>query len=99
MILDFCRLSESGVDPSAFHDHPMRNVLTNVVGSRPEVEVAVGEFDLTEGQLILLCTDGLHSGLSDEQIAAILGDTPDVSWRPRNSSTSRSRKMVVTTSP
>ena len=31
-----------------------------------------GEFDLVDGQLLLLCTDGLHNGVSDEQMTAIL---------------------------
>jgi PPM family protein phosphatase len=69
---------EAGVDPSALHDHPMRNVLTNVVGARPDVDVTIGEFDLAEGQLILLCTDGLHGGVSDEQMAAILQAETDL---------------------
>jgi serine/threonine protein phosphatase PrpC len=63
---------EAGVDPRALHDHPMRNVLTNVVGARPDVDATIGEFDLSEGQLILLCTDGLHGGVPDDQMAAIL---------------------------
>jgi serine/threonine protein phosphatase PrpC len=63
---------EAGVDPDALHDHPMRNVLTNVVGARSEVEVSIGEFELTDGQLIVLCTDGLHGGMSDEQMTEIL---------------------------
>jgi serine/threonine protein phosphatase PrpC len=69
---------EAGVDPSALHDHPMRNVLTNVVGARPDVDVTIGEFDLADGQLILLCTDGLHGGVSDEQMAAILQAETDL---------------------
>jgi len=63
---------ESGLDPKAFHDHPMRNVLTNVVGARPDVDVTLGEFDLVDGQMILMCTDGVHGGVTDEQMAAIL---------------------------
>jgi serine/threonine protein phosphatase PrpC len=69
---------ESGVDPSAFHNHPMRNVLTNVVGARAEIEVAIGEFELVDGQLILLCTDGLHGAVSDAQIEATLRATTDL---------------------
>jgi protein phosphatase len=69
---------EAGVDPSALHDHPMRNVLTNVVGARPDVDVTIGEFDLAEGQLILLCTDGLHGGVPDDQMAAILRAETDL---------------------
>lgn len=69
---------ESGLDPSAFHDHPMRNVLTNVVGARPEVDVSVGEFELADGQLLLLCTDGVYNGVSDDQMAAILRADTDL---------------------
>jgi serine/threonine protein phosphatase PrpC len=69
---------ESGLDPSAFRDHPMRNVLTNVIGARPDVEVSVGEFDLADGQLMLLCTDGLHGGLSDEKMTAIIHANSDL---------------------
>ncbi len=68
---------ESGIDPAALHDHPMRNILTNVVGARPEVDVAVGEFDLADGELMLLCTDGLHNGVPDDQMAAILASAGD----------------------
>ena len=69
---------ESGLDPSAFQDHPMRNVLTNVVGARPEVDVSVGEFELADGQMLLLCTDGVYNGVPNEQIAAILRADPDL---------------------
>jgi len=69
---------ESGLDPSTFHDHPMRSVLTNVVGARPDVDVSIGEFDLVDGQIILMCTDGLHGGVSDGQMVAILKAQPDL---------------------
>ena len=38
----------------------------------------VGEFELIDGQLILLCTDGLHGGMSEEQMTAILQTEPDL---------------------
>jgi serine/threonine protein phosphatase PrpC len=69
---------EAGVDPSVLHDHPMRNVLTNVVGARPDVDVSIGETDLADGELLLLCTDGLHNGMPDEQMAAILQAETDL---------------------
>lgn len=69
---------EAGVDPSSLRGHPMRNVLTNVVGARPEVDVAIAELELAQGQLLLLCTDGLHGGVPDEQMAAILQAEPDL---------------------
>jgi protein phosphatase len=47
--------------------HPMRHVLTNVVGARDQVDVQLGELPLTDGMLFLLCSDGLH-GMADEAL-------------------------------
>jgi PPM family protein phosphatase len=69
---------EAGVDPSVLQDHPMKNVLTNVVGARPDVDVSIGELDLVDGQMLLLCTDGLHGGVPDDQMAGILRAAPDL---------------------
>jgi PPM family protein phosphatase len=49
----------------AARDHPMRNALTNVVGTRPRTEVHVVERPLSGGELILLSTDGVHGVLED----------------------------------
>ena len=71
-------MKESGLDSAAFENHPMRHVLTSVVGARPELDVVVEEIDLVEGQTIMLCTDGLHGALSDEEIAAVLRSEPNL---------------------
>ena len=55
------------VDPSLLQHHPMRNVLTNVVGALPATDVHVVEQRLIGGELLLLTTDGVH-GVLDEQI-------------------------------
>ena len=57
--------------------HPMRNVLTNVLGARDQVEVHMSEHNLEPGDVILLCSDGLHGVLDDttlEEIASTDGD-------------------------
>jgi protein phosphatase len=69
---------ESGLDASAFDKHPMRHVLTSVVGARPEVDAEVHELELVDGQTIMLCTDGLHGGLQDHLIRSILQAEPDL---------------------
>jgi serine/threonine protein phosphatase PrpC len=71
-------MKESGLDAAAFEKHPMRHVLTSVVGARPELDVVVEEIDLVEGQTIVLSTDGLHGALSDEDIAAVLRAEPNL---------------------
>jgi protein phosphatase len=51
----------------------MRRVLTNVVGAREEADVRLSEHELTVGEMILLCSDGLHSVLEDGAIEHMLG--------------------------
>jgi PPM family protein phosphatase len=62
---------EQGVTPETLRTHPMRNVLTNVVGARPELEIQAAEIDL-EHETLLLCSDGLHTSLSSEEITEVL---------------------------
>ena len=42
-----------------------RNVLTNVLGSRAQVEVHVAEEPLAGGELVILTTDGVHGVIDD----------------------------------
>lgn len=58
--------------------HPMRNVLTNVLGARDQVEVHVSEHDLERGDLVLLCSDGLHGVMDDDTLASVIGMDPDL---------------------
>ena len=64
---------EPGVDESTLAQHPMRHVLTNVVGARDETEVEIGERALQSGEILLLCSDGLHGTLDDETMQQIVG--------------------------
>jgi PPM family protein phosphatase len=69
---------QSGLDASAFDKHPMRHVLTAVVGARPELDVKVEELALVDGQTIMFCSDGLHGALPDSVIQSILESEPDL---------------------
>lgn len=71
-------MKESGLDASAFDKHPMRHVLTSVVGARPELDVRVEEMDLVDGQTLLFCSDGLLGGVSDQEIADVLRREPEL---------------------
>jgi serine/threonine protein phosphatase PrpC len=51
--------------------HPMRHVLTNVLGIRDDVDVHVQELELRAGERLLLCSDGLHGLVDDSTIAAL----------------------------
>jgi protein phosphatase len=54
----------------------LRNIITRALGIEAEVEVEVREEPLTEGDLFLLCSDGLTNMVSDERIEAILAADP-----------------------
>ncbi|HTK29790.1 MAG TPA: protein phosphatase 2C domain-containing protein [Vicinamibacterales bacterium] len=69
---------ETGVDADALRGHPMHNVLTSVVGARMELEVAVHELDLEDGQTLMICSDGLHGVVPDEVIRQTLQEEPDL---------------------
>ena len=53
--------------------HPMRGSLTRAIGVAEGVAPDVTERDLTPGDVVLLCTDGLHCLVSDADISAAIG--------------------------
>jgi serine/threonine protein phosphatase PrpC len=54
-----------------------RNLVTRALGIDPLVEVDVREQPFEDGDIYLLCSDGLNDVLLDEEIAAILARHPD----------------------
>jgi protein phosphatase len=68
---------ESGVTGEALRKHPMRNVLTNVLGAKPELDVVVGELAV-QGQTLVLCSDGLHTALPHDVLTSIVASEPDL---------------------
>jgi len=68
---------QSGVDQSALRTHPMRNVLTNVIGAQSETQVRLDELALGDSTLVF-CTDGLHGAVSDDAMLGILKGEPDL---------------------
>jgi protein phosphatase len=64
---------EPGMTESALAQHPMRHVLTSVVGARSDTEPHVDERPFAEGDVVLLCSDGLHGALTAGDIASALG--------------------------
>ncbi|MFI5028569.1 MAG: Stp1/IreP family PP2C-type Ser/Thr phosphatase [Solirubrobacterales bacterium] len=53
-------------------DHPQRSIITRALGPEPEVEVDVQTVPASPGDVFLICSDGLTTMLSDEQIARLL---------------------------
>lgn len=49
----------------------MKNILTNALGIAPDVVVDVDELTLSDGDMLILCTDGLNSMVSESDILSV----------------------------
>jgi protein phosphatase len=54
-------------------EHPQRSIITRALGPEPDVEVDTWTYPVRPGDVLLLCSDGLTSMVSDVRIAEILG--------------------------
>ncbi len=61
-----------GIDEENLKNHPMRHVLTMAIGVSENLRVHTHRIKPSPGMLILLCSDGLHGVLSDEELKQAL---------------------------
>lgn len=57
---------------------PHKNVITRAVGSRDYVQVDTQTIEIGPGDRFLVCSDGLHGYIKDDEIPAILALGPEV---------------------
>jgi PPM family protein phosphatase len=68
-------LLESGVlRKDELSSHPQKNLITRSIGPHPSVEIDLERGEAREGDVFLLCSDGLTDVVSDEDICRILSD-------------------------
>jgi PPM family protein phosphatase len=60
---------DPALDPALLERHPLRHVITKAIGTLADTEVDIHERTLTPGETLLLCSDGLHDMLTDEDIS------------------------------
>ena len=53
-------------------DHPQRSIITRALGPEPAVTVDTWTYPVRAGDVILLCSDGLTSMISEAQVSEIL---------------------------
>jgi serine/threonine protein phosphatase PrpC len=58
--------------------HPQRSIITRALGIEPEVEVDTWTYPMRAGDVVLLCSDGLTSMISEPQITAVLAAESDL---------------------
>jgi len=57
--------------------HPLRNVITKAIGAKESLETDIVEHRFENGDLALLCSDGLHGMINDQKILEVLSPAPD----------------------
>ncbi len=65
-------IRQGRLTPEEAVEHPQRSVITRALGIEGSVEVDTRSFRGLAGDVYLLCSDGLTTMVSEEQIAAIL---------------------------
>jgi protein phosphatase len=68
-----------GLNEEALRTHPMRHVLTMAIGAGVALEINYyHDIRLEPGDMLLMCSDGLHGVVEEERIVAILrGGAPN----------------------
>src|SRR6476661_2997753 len=56
-------------------EHPQRSIITRALGPEPNVNVDTMTFPARDGDVYLLCSDGLTTMVSDEEIRRILTES------------------------
>ena len=71
-------IDEAGVDEQQSQSNPYHHVLSRALGMDSPADIDSRSMDARNGDVYLLCSDGLTNSLSDEQIADILRSKTDV---------------------
>ncbi|MCD7709672.1 MAG: Stp1/IreP family PP2C-type Ser/Thr phosphatase [Clostridiales bacterium] len=69
------------VEPSQARVHPNKNIITRAIGATEEVEADFFEIDLSPGEHVLLCTDGLTNMVEDSAIRDLVASDADIKDR------------------
>jgi len=56
-------------------EHPQRSIITRALGPEPSVEVDTWTYPVRDRDVLLLCSDGLTSMITEEKITEILGSS------------------------
>lgn len=67
-------LYQQWIDDGSKGEPPGKNIILRVIGPYPEAEVDINTFSCIDGDIYLMCTDGLTDLVSDEDIKRVLQD-------------------------
>jgi serine/threonine protein phosphatase PrpC len=95
-------LERSGqITAEAAEHHPQRSIITRALGPEPDVEVDTYTLAGRQGDVFLICSDGLTSMISDDEVGSILrsasslDDAADALVRAANQSGGKDNITVI----
>ncbi|MBQ9757898.1 MAG: Stp1/IreP family PP2C-type Ser/Thr phosphatase [Clostridia bacterium] len=59
-------------------NHPDKNIITRALGTEEFVDADFYDYNLSEGETVILCSDGLTETVTDERIKEIINENEDV---------------------
>lgn len=69
-------VNSGSISAEQARSHPKRHLLTRVVGTSADIKVDFFSAEVEQGDIFLLCTDGLTCELTDDEIKQILMSSP-----------------------
>lgn len=63
------------ITPDEAKDHERGNIITRAIGAEANVQADLYQTDLEDGDVILLCSDGLHNEVSEDRIAEMISES------------------------
>jgi len=66
------------LSPAEVESFQYKNVITRALGPSEIVKPEVKRIDMRPGDIIMLCCDGVHGLIKDEQMQQIMADNPDL---------------------
>ena len=69
------QIENGAISPEQARSHPLRNVVTRALGGRADLVVDIQSRRMAPGDMLLLCSDGLTTMVSDDGIARILRES------------------------
>ncbi len=67
-------VNKGELSSSEMKEHPNKNIITRAVGVQEDLKVDFFELELQEGNILLLCSDGLSNMIREEEIQAVVYD-------------------------
>lgn len=69
---------KGSLDEAQAKAHPDKNIITRAIGAASTIEIDFFEVELSPGDIILMCTDGLTNMVDDDEILRIVRTGVDV---------------------